>query len=79
MLFRSSAAALATLAGQGVQFAVCAMATRRLAGQIARGGGNVDAVFAELGANLVTNGRLVPAGIVAVGRAQERGYSFVKA
>ena len=74
-----SAAALATLAGQGVQFAVCAMATRRLAGQIARGGGNVDAVFAELGANLVTNGRLVPAGIVAVGRAQERGYSFVKA
>jgi intracellular sulfur oxidation DsrE/DsrF family protein len=30
----------------------------------------------ELAANLVGNSRLVPAGIVAVNRAQERGYSF---
>jgi len=27
-------------------------------------------------ANLVPNARIVPAGIVAVNRAQERGYSF---
>jgi len=75
-----NSASLASLANQGVQFAVCSMATRRLAGQIARAsGGTVDAVFAELSANLVKNGRLVAAGIVAVGRAQERGYSLVSA
>ncbi|MEO8099334.1 MAG: hypothetical protein ABI811_16640 [Acidobacteriota bacterium] len=72
-----SAPSLATLAGQGVQFAVCSMATRRLAGQIARGG-NTDAVFAELSANLVSNARLVAAGIVAVNRAQERGYTLAR-
>ena len=73
------ATSLATLSTQGVQFAVCSMATRRLAGQIARGSGNTDAIFAELGANMVSNARLVPAGIVAVNRAQERGYTFVRA
>jgi intracellular sulfur oxidation DsrE/DsrF family protein len=73
------AASLAALANQGVQIAVCAMATRRLAGVIARAsGGNAEAVNSELIANLVTNGRMVPAGIVAVNRAQERGYSFVR-
>ena len=75
-----SAASLVALSKQGVQFAVCAMATRRLAGVIARAvGGNADAVNTELIANLVTNGRMVPAGIVAVNRAQERGYSLVSA
>jgi intracellular sulfur oxidation DsrE/DsrF family protein len=75
-----SATSLASLSNQGVQFAVCSMATRRLAGMIARTvGGNTDAAFAELSANLVSNARLVPAGIVAVNRAQERGYSLVSA
>ena len=37
----------------------------------------IDAIFKELTENLVPNGRMVPAGIVAVNRAQERGYSFV--
>ena len=74
------AASLAPLATQGVQFAVCAMATRRLAGTIAKAvNGNADAIFAELSANLVPNGRMVPAGIIAVNRAQERGYTFVSA
>lgn len=73
-------ASLMSLVNQGVQFAVCSMATRRLAGMIARAaGGNADAVNTELAANLVSNGRLVPAGIVAVSRAQERGYSLVSA
>jgi intracellular sulfur oxidation DsrE/DsrF family protein len=68
-----------TLAKQGVQFAVCAMATGRLAGSIAQATGAKAAdITAELGANLIPNGRLVPAGIVAVSRAQERGYTFVK-
>jgi intracellular sulfur oxidation DsrE/DsrF family protein len=75
-----TSASLVSLVNQGVQFAVCSMATRRLAGMIASAsGGTTDAVFAELGANLVSNARLVSAGIVAVSRAQERGYTFVKA
>lgn len=73
-----SAMSLASLATQGIQFGVCAMATRRLAGGVARAAGiTADAAFAELGANLVTNARLVPAGIVAISRAQERGYTLV--
>jgi hypothetical protein len=66
--------ALATL---GAHFAACGMATRRYAGILARSsGGTTDAVFDELGKNLVRNGHLTPAGIVAVGRAQERGFTF---
>jgi intracellular sulfur oxidation DsrE/DsrF family protein len=66
------------LAKRGVRYAVCAMATRAAA-QVAtqKTGGNVDAVFKELTENLVPNGHMVPAGIVAVNRAQEHGYSFV--
>jgi intracellular sulfur oxidation DsrE/DsrF family protein len=75
-----SAATFASLATQGVQFAVCSMATNRLAGVIARAaGGDANTIFSELTANLVSNARMVPAGIVAVSRAQERGYSFVSA
>lgn len=75
-----SAAALVSLSTQGVQFAVCSMATRRLAGVIANAvGGDAGAMFTELTANLVHNGRMVPAGIVAINRAQERGYSLVSA
>ena len=65
---------------QPIRLAVCAMATSRIAGMIARAvGGNAEAVNKELIANLVSNARMVPAGIVAVNRAQERGYSFVSA
>lgn len=64
--------------GQGVRFVVCATATEELAGQLARSlGGDAKAVRAELGANLVPGAVMVPAGIVAVNRAQERGYAFV--
>ena len=64
---------------QGVQLAVCATSTRGYAGALAEAtGGNTDTIFNELVSNLVsTNARMVPAGIVAVNRAQERGYSFV--
>ena len=67
------------LAKRGVQFAVCALATRFVAGMIAGAGGNTDAINSELVANLVPNSRMVPAGIIAVNRAQERGYSLVSA
>ena len=65
---------------RGVHLAVCQMASRALAGAIARAsGGNPDNVFNEMAASLVSNSHLVAAGIVAVNRAQERGYSFVHA
>ena len=65
------------MAKRGVRFAVCSMATRATANVVAqKTGANVDAVFKELTENLVPNGHMVPAGIVAVNRAQERGYSF---
>lgn len=64
------------LSGDGAHFGVCAMATRRFAGLIARSNGSRDAVFDELGKNLIANAHLTPAGIVALGRAQERGFMF---
>jgi hypothetical protein len=67
---------LDALSGQGAHFGACAMATRRFAGLLARGGVSVDAVFDELGKSLIRNAHLTPAGIVAVGRAQERGFAF---
>ena len=71
---------LESLLKRGVHLAVCQMATRALAGTIARStGGNVESVYNELVANKWTNSHMVPAGIVAVNRAQERGYSFVHA
>jgi intracellular sulfur oxidation DsrE/DsrF family protein len=64
----------------GVQLAVCSTATRGLAGVIAtKLGAKTDDIFAELTSNLLSNSRMVPAGIVAVSRAQERGYTLVKA
>ena len=65
---------------RGVHLAVCQMASRALSGGIARAtGGDTERVYNELIANVVTNSHMVPAGIVAVNRAQERGYSFVRA
>jgi hypothetical protein len=71
------AAALATAVKQGVQFAVCDMASHFFAGLAARRtGGDADAVYRELTSNSVGNCHFVAAGIVAVNRAQERGYSI---
>jgi len=62
---------------KGVHFAVCQMASRAIAGRIAKAtGGETDAILQEIGANLIPNSHFVAAGIVAVNRAQEKGYSF---
>jgi hypothetical protein len=54
------------------------MSTRAIAGTIAKAtGANTDAIFTELASNLLANSHLVPAGIVAMSRAQERGYTLV--
>ena len=68
------------LVKRGVQFGVCQMSSRRIAGMIAQASGRDAAeILKEMAANLRPNARLVPAGIVAVNRAQERGYSLVYA
>lgn len=69
-----------TLAGVGklgAQFAICSVASRKLAEAVAEEtGGNGDAIFEELRANTVQYARMVPAGIVAVNRAQEHNYAL---
>ena len=73
-------AGIEALAKQGVQFAVCAMATGRLAGAIAKAtGSTADVITSEITSSLVPNAHMVPAGIVCVSRAQERGYTLVTA
>lgn len=68
---------LDSLAKQGVQFGVCSMAGHKVAGDIATAvHGNADAIFTELTANLIAGARMVPAGILIVNRAQERGYAL---
>lgn len=67
-----------SLVMQGTRFAICAMATRGLAGSIAAETGNdAEVIYKELVANTIPNSRLVPAGVLAVTRAQEYGYSLV--
>jgi hypothetical protein len=69
---------LETQVKRGVQLAVCDLSTHRLAGYIARkiDGGNADAIYKELTSNALANVHFVPAGIVAVNRAQEHGYAL---
>lgn len=66
------------MADQGVMFGICSMATQRLAAMGSRATGEEQQkVFDELVANRIRNSHMVPAGIVAVNRAQERGYAMV--
>ena len=63
---------------RGLHLGVCQVSTRGYSGAIAMATGQTqEAVFEEIKANLLPNARLVPAGIVAVNRAQERGYALV--
>lgn len=63
---------------RGTRFAVCDMATHFFAGQIATAvKGNADAVYKELVGNLVPNSHMVAAGVLAVNRAQEYGYTLL--
>lgn len=68
------------LAGRGAQFAICDMATNRIAGVIATAvKSTAPEIYKELVANLLPNGHMVPAGVVAINRAQERGYTMLTA
>lgn len=70
--------AIKGLTDRGAQFTVCGLATGRYAGEFARKFNLQTAdVRADLVANLVPSCRVVPAGVVVVNRAQERGFSYV--
>jgi intracellular sulfur oxidation DsrE/DsrF family protein len=66
---------------RGVHIGACDLSTHRLASFIARktDGKAADDVYKELVANAMPNVHFVPAGIVCVSRAQERGYTVAHA
>ena len=69
---------LQRLGKQGMRLAVCRLSTRRYAGAIAKETGQgADAVYAEITASPIGPATFVPAGVVTVTRAQERGYALV--
>ena len=73
----NAGANISALADKGTRFAVCGMATTLFAGMLAKGAGMSASEMEDyLKANLVPGGVIVPAGIVAVNRAQEHGYAF---
>ena len=65
---------------RGTHFAICDMATNFISGQVAAAvKGNPQDLYKEFVANLIPNGHLVPAGVVAVNRSQEYGYTLLTA
>jgi intracellular sulfur oxidation DsrE/DsrF family protein len=67
---------LTNLARQGMRLAVCNLTLRAYTQIISEEtGAEQDAVHTELAANAIGSARFVPARIVAVTRAQERGYA----
>ena len=72
--------AIESVVKRGTRFAVCEMATRGVAGEVAmQTGGNADTVSRELVANTIPNSHMVAAGVLAVNRAQECGYTLLTA
>ena len=68
---------LRALADRGVHFAVCDLATTAYAGLLAtKMQGSAKVIADDLRANMVRNAHLMAAGVVAVNRAQERGYAI---
>jgi hypothetical protein len=56
------------------------MATRGLAGSIsAETGVDAETIYKELLANMIPNSHIVAAGVLAVNRAQEYGYTLLTA
>ena len=65
---------------RGVYFAVCDTATHFVASQMAGPMKmTADEIYKDLSSNLIPNSRLVSAGVMAVTRAQEHGYSLLYA
>ncbi len=66
--------------GKGTNFGICRAATQFFSSVIAGAtGGNQPDIFDELVANAIPNSRFVSAGVMAMTRAQEYGYSLLYA
>jgi hypothetical protein len=71
---------LASVAGNGAQYAICNNATQFFARQLAADADtSADDIYDELVANAIANSRFVSAGVMALTRAQEYGYSLLVA
>jgi len=71
---------ISSVTQRGTQFAVCDMATNMLAGVVATSTKGVqEAIYQEFVRNLIPNSHLMAAGVVAVNRAQEYGYTLLTA
>ena len=69
---------LQEMAGRGAHYAVCNRATHSISTFIARAtSGDEEAIYQELASNIIADGRLVPAGVMAATRSQEYGYSLL--
>jgi len=68
---------LSGLAKRGVQFMVCGTASRGLSNRFAGQGGDAEAVYKEMTANLIPSGRIVAAGVVGVTHAQDHGFRLL--
>jgi intracellular sulfur oxidation DsrE/DsrF family protein len=69
-----------SLIAKNVQFAICNSATRFMSNAVAqKTKGEAEAIYQEFTANLIANSHLVAAGVVAVNRAQEYGYTLLTA
>lgn len=67
-----------SLVERGVNFAICNMASQAFAGFVAnQTQQKMDDVLAEFHAHAIPNGRFVSAGVMALTRAQEYGYSVL--
>lgn len=65
---------------RGVHLAVCDLSTNRLKSAIAKATeGNPEAIYKELTTTALGNSHFVAAGILALNRAQERGYAVAHA
>ena len=69
---------IADVQKRGVQFAICDGSTRRVSQLLARATkGTAEDIYKELVANAIPGGRFVNLGVIAVTRAQERGYALL--
>jgi intracellular sulfur oxidation DsrE/DsrF family protein len=67
-----------SLVAKGTQFAICNAATQFISQQIATAtNGSSDDIYEDLVASAIPNSRFVPAGVIALTRAQEYGYSVL--
>jgi hypothetical protein len=65
---------------RGTHFAVCDMATKFITGQVATTvKADPQALYTEFASHLIANGHMVAAGVLAVNRAQEYGYTLLTA